>query len=646
MGKLKRYKNLLFATLIFCVADIFKMTVLFGNMLYMDVRTLADWLGILEIFAAALMVGEMAKTAKAAKNRFYYMPMLCYLIYAFYLATKVFTFSGALYSLSGNDILKYYKMYLMVAELCIGIRMMYCAREKRERVCGIGLIAINAFLLCALRMSYGISLIGEQHAFFAGIFFSTIFTISHLLVLLYLDKLRKMECQKREERETKTKQFLTEKEVSAGTIVGTDRIVSTDTKLKTETGLKAEGKKKSGRTLRIGMGLRATGTMKSVISCILILAFVLQGCSAVKKRVDEVTVSQDEAAESGNKDFLADDGRTLEQRIKDYIHTVSDDSYNGSVLITYGDKVLYEEAFGYANAYASLDRDKYNTKDQLYNIGGTTRQFTAAAILLLKEKGLINLDDTLDCYLKGYRYGSEVTIRQLLNQASGIPDYTDVMGKVKDILQYIYGQDMIGITANIDGRHTILRLLNSFPLSNTPGEVNETSASNYYLLGMVIEEVSGMEYTDYIKENIVKPLGMSDSTFDISDCRAYAYDGANTVSIYSPYLTYADTGFCSTVQDMLKWQNGLFGGKILSEQSLAEMLTVNEVSDMGYGWRSNKDGYYYLTCDKGFYTYQYVQPEKDLHVMVLFNTFNGVGMKVLIDMTDYIVQYLEEGGVA
>ena len=596
MEIIKKYKSLFVAALIFCIADVFRMRVLFGTMPYIEVRTLADWLGIAELLAAVLMVKETAGLAKASKNRFYYIPLVCYCLYGFYFATKVFVASSLLYRISGNDILRYYKMYVLLAELCIGIRVWYRGKEKKIRIAGICLIAINLLLSFALRFSYGVSWIGQKYTVIAGIVYSILSVSAHLLVVAVWEKLKSLE--------------------------------------------KEEGKDKDSNEKNVSR----KGSVKPITSCILVTALLLNGCSAVERRTSELFVSQDEIEEPANNDFFSDDGRKLEQRIVEYINTVSKDDYNGSVLITYQDMTLYEEAFGYANAYASLESERYNGKDQLYNIGGTTRQFTAAAILLLQEQGLLNLDDTIDQYISDYRYGSEITIRQLLNQTSGIIDYTDAMGKVTDILQYLYGQDLFGIAKHIDGRHSIVRLINSFPLQSTPGEVNETSASNYFLLGMIIERVSKEEYFDYISQNILEPLGMEDSTFDINRCSAYAYDGQNIGMIYSPYFTYSDTGFCSTTQDMLKWQKGLFDGKILSEQSLKQMLTMNEISEMGYGWRENGEGYYYLTCDNGYYTYQYVNTEKNLHVTVLFNTFGGVGMKVLIDMTDYIVDYLDQGG--
>lgn len=225
--------------------------------------------------------------------------------------------------------------------------------------------------------------------------------------------------------------------------------------------------------------------------------------------------------------------------------------FQGTVLIEKNGEIILKQAYGYANAEDKIP----NKTDTIYEIGSVTKQFTAVGIMMLVEGGSISLDDTLDKYLPEYPYASKITIRQLLNMTSGIGDF---LGN-KSILHNLgldNAEDYFDRRMSKEITHEeLLKYINKEELQFEPGTQYAYSNTNYYLLGMIIEKLSGMSYEEYITANIFKPLGMSSTSFNPLNTTATGY--RNNKGKYSPSMSpdptisYAAGSICSNVDDML-----------------------------------------------------------------------------------------------
>ncbi len=251
--------------------------------------------------------------------------------------------------------------------------------------------------------------------------------------------------------------------------------------------------------------------------------------------------------------------------------------FNGSILVAEKGKIIYEKGFGQANMEWAIPNQP-NTK---FRIGSVTKQFTAALILQLVEQGKIKLDGKLSDYLPNYRKdtGSKVTVHQLLNHTSGIPSYTGRPDFRADVSRNAYSvADFVKKFASDD-------------LEFEPGSKFKYNNSGYFLLGAIIEKVTGISYEKVLAERIFKPLGMSNSGYDnhspLIQKRANGYQKTAAGFVNAPYLDmslpYAAGSLYSTVEDLFKWDQSLYEDKILSAESKKLMFTPG-LASYGYGF--------------------------------------------------------------
>ena len=235
-----------------------------------------------------------------------------------------------------------------------------------------------------------------------------------------------------------------------------------------------------------------------------------------------------------------------------------------AVAISKNGRTIYENTAG--------ERDVSSHAPMLittpHAIGSITKQFTAAGILLLQQEKKLSIDDRLSKYVPEYVHGDDVTLRQMLNMVSGISDNDPG----------IYGDQL---TQPIT-RKEMLANLNKLPLIWKPGTRMVYTNTNYNLLGLVIERVSGQSYLAFLREHIFSPIGMS-STSTIDQPPADMASGYHHEKPGQPFVTRAElhpdfsfgTGnLVSTTQDLLKWDAALLGQKVLNEDSLRAMFTV------------------------------------------------------------------------
>lgn len=260
-------------------------------------------------------------------------------------------------------------------------------------------------------------------------------------------------------------------------------------------------------------------------------------------------------------------------------------NFNGTIYMKLGNDFEYLSSKGAANSNKHID-NSINTR---FYIGGITKQFTAAAVLMLSEKKKLSLDDTLDKYFPDYEAGGKVTVKQLLNMTSGINTYV-LHNDITTPSNYLIGdldEKVKEDNSAKENKELILDWIFSQKLIFAPGTKFDESESNYFLLGEIIEQASGMSYADYLKIAIFAPLGMGSSSFEPDEKTALAYDkAANTKSLNYKGVGYSAFGMISNVSDLLKWTDGLLNNQVLAPASFKLMFS-NQVS----GIKDNKISY-------------------------------------------------------
>ncbi len=251
--------------------------------------------------------------------------------------------------------------------------------------------------------------------------------------------------------------------------------------------------------------------------------------------------------------------------------------FNGTVLVAEGGKVIYKKGFGMAN----VEWDIPNMPDTRFRLGSITKQFTAMLILQLVEQGKVKLDGKITDYLTDYRKdtGDRVTIHQLLNHTSGIPSYTGLPGFFQDVSRNPYGVS------------DFVKKYTSGDFQFEPGSKFAYNNSGYFLLGAIIEKVTGKPYDQVLKENILDPLGMKDTGYDLHNTiikkRATGYERRPNGLINSPYLDmsipYAAGSLYSTVEDLYIWDQALYTDKLISAKS-KELMYTPGLQNYAYGW--------------------------------------------------------------
>lgn len=239
-------------------------------------------------------------------------------------------------------------------------------------------------------------------------------------------------------------------------------------------------------------------------------------------------------------------------------------------------RVLLSRGYGFAN----LETRTPVTADTVFRVGSITKEFTAACVLLLAERGRLSLDDPLAKFLPAFPRGGEVTLRQLLTHTSGVHDYTSLPDFVTAIShQELSTAAMVDVIARE-------RPLFDFP----PGTKYSYSNSGFFLLGAVIERVSGQSYAAFVEANVLSPLGLRhtrpDSYAEIVPGRASGYDaskdapgGFANADYISITVAAAAGAMRSTVGDLLRWHDALLGGKLLKPRSLAAMVSPGRLRD-------------------------------------------------------------------
>jgi CubicO group peptidase (beta-lactamase class C family) len=316
----------------------------------------------------------------------------------------------------------------------------------------------------------------------------------------------------------------------------------------------------------------------------------------------------------------------LEKRIDSLVQPYIDSAKVAGIDIAVfkNNEPLIHKAYGWADL-------EFNIKmpvDASFEIGSVTKQFTAAAICQLAETGKLSLDDDITKYLKYDTHGKKVTIRNLLSHTSGIKGYTE-LPVFEKLSVFTYNRD------------TLLRLLEKEPFDFNPGDELIYSNSGFFMLGLIIEKVSGLTYEEYVTKNLFEKAGMKNSYYGseirVIKNKAHGYNMGEKGLVHAAYLDhtwpYAAGSLCSTTEDLVKWNDALHHGKIIGEKIYKEYITpavLNDGSKTHYAMGitiSGQDGRRLISHGGGIYGYlsqNSYYPEENVSIVVLINTTGPV----------------------
>jgi CubicO group peptidase (beta-lactamase class C family) len=305
--------------------------------------------------------------------------------------------------------------------------------------------------------------------------------------------------------------------------------------------------------------------------------------------------------------------------------------FSGSVLVAVQGKVALAQGYGYADAA----QRRPNTIDTEFRIGSITKQFTAMAILELQAAGKLSIHDKLCRYVHPCPVAwAPITLQELLSHTSGIHDYTALPA-------YVSGMDRPVTPAQVLG------LLRPLPLDFTSGAKFAYSNSNYYLLGIIIEEVSGQTYASYLQQHILAPLLLQQTGYDANhpDLRTHAV-GYASWSSPAPFVDiawpFAAGALYSSVVDLWHWDEALLSDTLIAKAATTDMLAPHATtcptspaacpenstqSHYGYGWFSGTLGSHQVIDHSGgingFTAINEIMPEDGITIVLLSNQENS-----------------------
>ena len=265
----------------------------------------------------------------------------------------------------------------------------------------------------------------------------------------------------------------------------------------------------------------------------------------------------------------------LTTRMDEAVKTLAGDRrYMGSVLVARAGEVILSRGYGFAN----LEWDIPNTPDTKFRLGSISKQFTAACILRLEEQGKLSVNDPVKKYLDDAPAAwDKITLHQVLSHTSGIPSFTEF-------------PEYRTLEKQPATPEKMYRVYRDKPLDFEPGRNWKYSNSGYLLLSYLVERISHQKYEEFLQENVLKPAGMKNSGYDLNarilHHRASGYSPLGAMLQNSGYIDMTVPSgagaLYSTTEDLLRWEQSLFSGKVISKASLDKMTTPVQ-RNYGYG---------------------------------------------------------------
>ena len=306
--------------------------------------------------------------------------------------------------------------------------------------------------------------------------------------------------------------------------------------------------------------------------------------------------------------------------------------FNGSALVAERGSVILKKGYGLANEEWRIP----NQPDTVFRLGSVTKQFTSMLVLQLVDEGKLALDARLSDVLPYYRKdtGSRITIHNLLNHTSGIPNYTTPTFFAESARSHFTVEQFV--TKFCSGE-----------LEFDPGSRFAYSNSGYYALGAVVERVTGKPYGEVLAQRITKPLGMRSTRLDdavsVIEHRAAGYQRDGQALGNAPFLdmtaAFSAGALVSTVEDLYLWDQALYAGTLLSPKLTKAMFTPG-LGDYAYGWGvreapigPGKANRTVIGHDGGIYGFESLirRIVDERHLVVLLDNHRGSSLREIYD---------------
>ena len=315
------------------------------------------------------------------------------------------------------------------------------------------------------------------------------------------------------------------------------------------------------------------------------------------------------------------DSSLIIQKMGDFLSSANAaGKFNGTAIIAQKGNILLNKGYGYRN----VSFNSINDSNSIYQIGSVTKSFTAVIILKLQEQRKLSLQDKLNKFLPDYPQGDKISIQNLLNHTSGIYNYTN------DI-----DDNDTTIVCHPVSKKRVLEVFENKPLAFKPGKYFQYCNSGYFLLGMIIEKITGMSYQSAVRQMIFTPLQMNHSGFDFknlkSDNKTQGYVQLNKDSSKINYTVDSTVYFSagsmySATNDMLQFAKAISNQELLNDESWKTAFTPGK-GNYGCGFRIKNTiyGKKYIGHDGGLpgYTSDFVYfPDDDITIILLSNTGN------------------------
>jgi CubicO group peptidase (beta-lactamase class C family) len=301
-------------------------------------------------------------------------------------------------------------------------------------------------------------------------------------------------------------------------------------------------------------------------------------------------------------------GQTLDSYMNDIVNA---GWFQGAILVARDGQIIISKGYGMADA----EHGTPNTAQTRFRLASVTKQFTAAAIVILQARGKLNVQNTICTYLPNCPDAwRDITILHLLTHTSGLPNYTDFSSYEPSQMQPATPDELIARFRDL-------------PLLYAPGTAYSYENSDYVLLGRIVEQVSGQPYADFLRDAIFAPLQMRDSGVDaglgIGPGYAVGYGGFNEKAPALDASTLFSAGAVySTVEDLYRWDQALYTDTIVPAE-LRSLMFTPFLNDYAFGWKVDRPGdrlrISHPGLIDGFATYIARYPDDHVTVIVLGN---------------------------
>ena len=294
---------------------------------------------------------------------------------------------------------------------------------------------------------------------------------------------------------------------------------------------------------------------------------------------------------------------------------LEDSKFQGTVLVARGNKIIFQKGCGSSDPKSK--NAEPNSVNTVFETGSISKQMTAACIMQLIEKKKLSLDDTLVKFfpeLSETGFADRITVRMLLSMRSGLVDHINSP-------EEFFGPKLARKIEKIElgcknvERDLVLKTLETAPLLAEPDSTYFYCNTNYYLLALIIESVSGLSYEDYMEKNIFRKAKMTSSNTTFQETTARGYIKNRYYSIpKNMALGCGDVN--STATDLLLWNSALYGGKIVSKKSLKAMT---DSDSYGFGLYCSQDSFLHAGNTQVFNSYMEFFPKEKISLIVLSN---------------------------